>query len=387
MNEQADRREFEVTGRPRPASIVIVLPGLEAGGSEHVVKLIAHHWAASGLRVTILTLEPPGATPYYAFDRRVEFVRIGIPPRRASPFLSAWLVAGRVRRMRKAIEALAPDFVLSFLTRTNVLTLLATSGMTAPVIVSERNNPAVQPFGRVWSWLRNRLYPRAFGWIAMTEGAMRHFPERMRRRSWVIPNAVDLPAGWTNRRGGNILVAVGRLTHQKGFDLLLDAFAKIEASVPDWRLIVWGEGEDRWLLERKRSALGLDGRVEFPGVTAKPGLWVETADIFVLSSRYEGWGIVLLEAMATGLPVVSFNCEWGPAAMISHPDDGLLVPAGDVDALAETLKSVMEDADLRRRLGERAAASALRYSPENILAQWDAVLATVLAEKADGRRP
>lgn len=140
------------------------------------------------------------------------------------------------------------------------------------------------------------------------------------------------------------------------------------------------------MLERKRKSLGLEGRVEFPGVTSKPGLWVETADVFVLSSRYEGWGIVLLEAMAAGLPVVSFNCKWGPAAMITHRVDGLLVPAEDVDALAADLKSVMSDEDLCERLGKHAAESALRYAPENILAQWDAVAELVLADTASGKR-
>jgi glycosyltransferase involved in cell wall biosynthesis len=385
MTEQADRKEREIPDSARRASIMIVLPGLSAGGSEHVVKLIGNHWAEAGFKVMILTLEPPGTSPYYSFDHRIEFLRIGMPPRRASKIQSALLVAGRVRRMRQAMRSRRPDIVLSFLTRTNVMTLLAASGLSRPVIVSERNNPAVQPFGRAWGWLRDCLYPRAFGLVAMTEGAINHFPERMRRRSWVIPNAIDLPAAWTRRRGGNILVAVGRLTHQKGFDLLLDAFARIWADVPEWRLIIWGEGEDRPRLERQRAELGLEGKVEFPGLTAKPGLWVETADLFVLSSRYEGWGIVLLEAMAAGLPVVSFNCEWGPASMIMHPDDGLLVPPGDVDALAAALKTVMVDAGLRQRLGERAAVSALRYLPDVILAQWDAVLATALADRSRGR--
>lgn len=386
MNEQADHREFAVTDGARRPSILIVLPGLEAGGSEHVVKLVANHWVASGCRVTILTLEPPGAKPYYAFDPRLEFLRIGIPPRRASRLHSALMVAARVLRMRRAIRTLAPDVVLSFLTRTNVLTLMAVTGTGIPVVVSERNNPQAQPFGRIWGLLRQGLYPRAFGLVAMTAGAMRYFPERMRRRSWVIPNAVDLPAGWVDRRGANNLVAVGRLTHQKGFDLLLDAFALIEASVPDWRLVIWGEGEDRAGLEERRAALGLEDRVKFPGVTATPGQWIETADAFVLSSRYEGWGIVLLEAMAAGLPVVSFDCDFGPATMISHGQDGLLVPPENIDALAASLKAVTTDAGLRRRLGRQAAESARRYAPASILAQWDDVLSAALSASTDGRR-
>ena len=123
-----------------------------------------------------------------------------------------------------------------------------------------------------------------------------------------------------------------------------------------------------------------------PGVTERPGLWVEAADVFVLSSRYEGWGIVLLEAMAAGLPVVSFDCEWGPGTMVRHGIDGMLVPREDVDALASTLEIMLGDAALRNRMALNAAASAQRYLPERILADWDAMAASVLKQNHDGAR-
>ena len=235
--------------RERNARITIVLPGLGAGGTEHVVNLIANHWTRCGYKVTLVTLEPPDATPYYRFDPKVEITRIGLAPRRASKLEAGLLAIRRVRRLRAAIRQSRPDFVLSFLTRTNVLTLLAAAGMNVPVVVSERNNPALQPFGPVWKWLQSRLYPRAHGLVTMTQGALDYFPPKMRRRGWVIANAVDLPDQWRKRRGQNILVAVGRLTHQKGFDLLLKAFAKIAPNHPDWKLVIWGEGEDRKALE------------------------------------------------------------------------------------------------------------------------------------------
>src|SRR3546814_9181369 len=94
---------------------------------------------------------------------------------------------------------------------------------------------------------------------------------------------------------------------------------------PDWTLALWGEGPERETLERLVHRLGLEGRVHFPGLSERPGSWIESADVFVLSSRYEGWGIVLLEAMAAGLPVVSLDCPWGPAEMVEHRQNGLIV--------------------------------------------------------------
>ncbi|WP_026614503.1 glycosyltransferase family 4 protein [Ensifer aridi] len=377
MNESADSRTFG-TSKIAGARITIVVPALGAGGTEHVVNLLANHWNGLGCRVTIITLEPPDAQPYYNFDSKIAVVRLGVPPRRAPKMQSGFLVFQRFQRLRTAIQQSQPDLVLSFLTRTNVLTLLATIGLAVPVIVSERNNPALQPLGPFWKWLQRSLYPRAFGLVTMTQGALDHFPARIRRTGWVIANPVDLPSGWQKKRGGNILAAVGRLTRQKGFDLLLEAFSKVAESHPEWKLVIWGEGDERRSLEALRDALGLQERVEMPGLTQRPGLWIESADVFVLSSRYEGWGIVLLEAMAAGLPVVSYECDWGPRVMITHGSDGILVPREDVEALAKALERVMADRDLRERLGARAEASAQRYVPEQILGEWDVLVSCAL---------
>lgn len=364
------------------ARMTIVIPALGAGGTEHVVSLVANHWVRLGCTVTLITLESPDARPYYAFDPRISIDRLGLPSQRASQLRAGWLVIKRIHRLRSAIRRSRPDFVLSFLTRTNVLTLLATIGLPLPVIVSERNNPALQPFGPLWKWLQLCLYPRAFGLVTMTKGALDYFPSEVRHRGWVIANAVDLPIGWQNRRGNNILTAVGRLTRQKGFDLLLEAFAKIASKHPEWKLVIWGEGDDRKELEALRDALGLRDRVELPGVTERPGLWVETADVFVLSSRYEGWGIALLEAMAAGVPVVSFACEWGPTDMVKHGEDGILVSSGDVNALADALANVLGDGALRTRLAVNAEANAKKFSSEHILSQWDAVASSALQRSA-----
>jgi glycosyltransferase involved in cell wall biosynthesis len=168
---------------------------------------------------------------------------------------------------------------------------------------------------------------------------------------------------------------------QKGFDLLLKAFAKTRQDFPQWRLVIWGEGSDRAELEAERDRLGLQDCVEMPGITSRPGIWVETADAFVLSSRYEGWGIVLLEAMAAGIPVLSFDCQWGPREMVDDGRDGLLVENGSVDALAAGLIRLLGDEELRARLGKAAAASAARFTPQNVMRDWDQVIYAALASR------
>lgn len=360
--------------RTAELAICIILPGLGPGGTERVVNFLANRWAASGWRVTVLTLDPLESSSYYAYRPDVAILRVGLPPEPRALLPAVVSTLRRVAAIRRGLRATAPDMVISFLSRTNVVALMASRRLGIPVVVSERNNPDMQPIGAVWHRLRTALYPRAFGLVTMTRGARDFFPARLRARSWVIPNFAEPRTGPIGRRGGKLLVAVGRLVPQKGFDLLIEAFARIAADAPEWRLQIWGDGPDRAALEDQRDRLGLSDRIDLPGVSRSHGSWVEGADAFVLSSRYEGWGIVLLEAMAAGLPVVSFDCQWGPREMINDGVDGLIVPREDVAGLGEALARLMGDPGLRQRLGDAALLSAQRYAPETVGAAWDEVV-------------
>lgn len=370
--------------RARP-SVLFLLPGLTAGGSEHVVTFVANRLADKGFHVTIASCESPASKPYYPTDPKVEIAYLNVPIGQRGAVRGVADIVERSRRLRALLKMSRPDLVISFLTRTNVIAVLAAAGLGIPVIVSERNNPQRQHPGKVWAALRRLTYPRAYGLVTMTRGALATFPEAMRRRGWVIPNMADwqhFKPRFDNPRP--VLTAVGRLTGQKGFDLLLRAFATVSARNPEWRLRIWGEGPDRAELEGLARELGIADRVEMPGVTTRPGGWIESADAFVLSSRFEGWGLVLGEAMAAGLACVSFDCPFGPADMITHQVDGLLAADGDPQALAEALSLVMADPHLRLELGARAMESARRFEPETIGAMWETMIRDVLAETGAG---
>jgi glycosyltransferase involved in cell wall biosynthesis len=293
----------------------------------------------------------------------------------------------RALAIRRTVAAIAPELILSFLTRPNVLTLAATFDMQIPVIVSERSHPERQHPGPAWAWLRNRLYPRAARMVVMTEGARDCFPARIATMTTIIPNPVVLPPRWRNRRRGNQLVAVGRLEKVKGFDVLLRVFRDLAPRHPEWSLTIWGEGPEREALEKLRAEFGLLGRVHLPGVTNDPGLWVETADAFVLTSHYEGWPNALAEAMAAGLPVVSIDCPHGPSDMIRHRENGLLAAAGDSDSLQMALDEILSDAAIREALGLRAAISAGRFAPDQVMAQWEKLVADAILGRDSAPKP
>jgi glycosyltransferase involved in cell wall biosynthesis len=261
--------------------------------------------------------------------------------------------------------------VISFLAKINIVTVLATRGLDVGVIVSERNNPLRQVVNPVWRWLRHRLYSLADRLVTPSRGVLASLPAAVSARGHVIPNPVDLPEPSPRRADGRTLVAVGRLDEQKGFDLLLPAFARVAGKHPDWRLIIWGEGELRAPLEALRDRLGLTDRVQMPGVTDRPGQWVDDAALFVLSSRYESFGNVVTEAMAAGLPVIVTDCPWGPGEIVHHGVDGWLVPPEDVAALAEGLDLLMGDDALRAGLAEAALRSVRRFGRARVMALWD----------------
>jgi glycosyltransferase involved in cell wall biosynthesis len=360
--------------------VAFVLPGLRAGGSEHIVSLLCNHFSRTGWTVTLYAFEDPDQPPYYGHDAAVRIRRLGYPVGRLPLFQSLAAVCQRVRTLRRALSEAKPDLVISFLTRTNVVSVLAARPLGIPVIVSERNNPAAQRPGWVWSALRRYTYARAEGLVTMTQGAMDQFSKAMRRREWVIPNPTYAPIELdAERPSTRHVAAVGRLVPQKGFDMLLDAFAGVAGEIPEWSLVIWGEGPERAKLEVRRDALGLKEQVSLPGVTKEHGGWLRDADIFVLSSRFEGWGIVVGEAMAAGVPVISFDCRWGPGEMISDGVSGLLVPDGDVPALGRAIAQLCADPEQRRRLAEGARIASQRFAIDRILVEWERVAKEAIA--------
>jgi glycosyltransferase involved in cell wall biosynthesis len=170
------------------------------------------------------------------------------------------------------------------------------------------------------------------------------------------------------------ILAAGRLSAEKGFDLGIEAFAKVAGRHTGWSLQILGEGPERENLEKLVQDRGLQHRVDLPGWISDPSPMMRTADLFVLPSRYEGFPNALLEAMACGLPTISFRCESGPADIVRDGYDGLLVPPADVEALAAAMDRLMSDHDERRRLAERAVDVRRRFSEELFFKRWEAVL-------------
>ena len=354
--------------------------------------------------VTLLTLDDP-ATDRYGLDPRVN--RVGLALMSDSRSLGEALRNNwrRLRCLRRAVRDSRPNVVLSFCDKTNVLTLAACRPLSVPVVISEHTDPRHQPIGVIWAVLRRWHYPRAAESIALTDQAAERVQRWTGKRPAIIPPAVDPPAPHPPAatspaatspaatspaadggqppasRSRYQWLAVGRLSPEKAFDRAIEAYAKLAPSFPEWSLAIAGEGPQRDWLQQLIDRLGIAGRARLLGWVADVRPLLQSSNAFVLTSRYEGFPVSLLEAMAAGLPCVAVDCESGPAEVIRHRQNGWLVPQDNPEALIAAMQQIMTDAELRRRLGDEARRVVDDYS-------WDAMVAAheQVLQQAAGRR-
>jgi glycosyltransferase involved in cell wall biosynthesis len=362
--------------------LCIIAKELAHGGAERVVATLANYWAAKGWQITLITLASTDGD-FYKLSSSITRMALDMEKPIRNPYRRIITYIKKFLAIRRALKQANPDIAMAFMPVSNVICGLACLGTGIPAVGSEHSHPPNAPLGWHWKMMCRLVYPHLAAVSALTEESATWVRERIGgRRVVVMPNPIEWPLPRNkpelNPRntlapleGKRLLLGVGRLAEEKGFDRLLVTFAKLQSRHSDWRLAILGEGPLRGRLEKMRSDLGLDDRVVLPGVAGNIGEWYEYADAYVLTSLFEGFGNSLAESLAYGVPAVAVDCETGPRAILRNGIDGLLIPQDQPDALLAALDKLMSDEALRKKFSENAVQVLDRFAVTKIAGKWE----------------
>ncbi len=349
--------------------ILFVISSLSSGGAERVMSILANEFAKSN-EVTIVTLSK--SESFYNLDRSIKHIKLDLLKSSNNILETIINSLNRLRVLVKVFKRENPDVVISFMTHTNILATIAAKISNKKIIISERI--AYDYYGsKILNTFRKFIYPLSDAFITQTQADLKNYI--FLKNSYVIYNPIEIKNFDTNIKKENIVLGVGRLDKQKGFDLLIRAFCKIKDS--NWKLVIAGEGDERDRLERLIKELKATN-IELIGRTKEIFKWYKKASIFALSSNKEGFPNVLIEAMTFGCAVVSFDCPYGPGEIIQNGVNGLLIENQNEESLKEAIELLIKDKELREKLSLEAIKAKERYSIEKIANEWHRVIEGVV---------
>ncbi|GII75201.1 hypothetical protein Sru01_01830 [Sphaerisporangium rufum] len=376
------------------------------GGTIRTVISQANHMADAGHEVEIVSVVRRRKNPQFAIDPRVRVITLADQRAGVSPDSTVRRVWRRVRGkivprgefaagyFTERVEKAVIDYVTGLdggvlVTTRPALNLISARRAPDHVVRVGQEHMNLATYKKGVREAIGRYYGGLDAVAVLTETDRADFRRAVPGlRVERIPNAVHRIDRARSALTAPVMVAAGRLFTQKGFDLLIPAFAEVVKAHPDWRLRIFGSGPKKDMLQAMIDERGLGGAVTLMGRTEHLDRELAAASAYVLSSRFEGLPMVMIEAMAHGLPIVAFDCPTGPRDVLTHGEDGLLVPPGDIAALAAGMRRVVEEPELRRRLGGAAARTVRAYAPAVVMPTWEALFTELtLGRRRSADRP
>jgi len=360
--------------------IGFLINDLNAGGAERATVSLSNSFTEKGNEVDIITFE--NCESFYPLNENINLSCAGFDE--IEHTTSVKRLIGTLKRMfqlRKLVRSKKLDVLIGMSFSMTWYAVFATVFTHTKAIGTERNNPYKYYATKLYTILRKIFYHLCDGYVFQTEKSSKFFTEELKNRDIIIPNAIfneqiyKLEPPETREK---VISAVGRLTEQKRFDVLIDAFAKIADRFPDYNLVIFGEGELRSELEAQCKRLGLEKRIYLPGTNPQAVKLVNRTSAFVLSSDMEGMPNALMEAIAMGVPCVSTRCEMGPEELISNGENGILVDMGDSKQIAAALFKIIIDPEFAEKLSENGRKMIKTHSIETISNKWLDFLETIV---------
>lgn len=364
--------------------VSFIAANLNSGGAERVMSLLANQFIENGYEVEFVFLKED--IRFYPLPHNV---KIKVVEKECG---SDSLIK-KLLWMRKYFKQNKPDVIFAFRIAVYCATLLSLLGVKVPVIASERNDPRFNSLP--WKVIQAVLLPLAKHLVVQTQQIKNYFPQFIQKKTTVIINPVrddvfknpciDSRVQSSNAASSvesskqNRIISVARLDSQKNQQMMIRAFAKIAEEYSDWQLVIFGEGPLRATLELLISSLKLQGRVLLPGRTEQVIDELHKSKIFCFSSDFEGLSNSMIEALCVGLPIVTTNVS-GTEDILVDGENGFIVPVNDEDAMAHSLRVLMADEQMMKKMGEQNRQKAHLFSIENIYAQWEKLIQSVVKD-------
>lgn len=345
--------------------ISLVIPTLFAGGAERVLSILANQWASDGHEVDVILLAQ--GPSFYTLSPDVTLTELGFVAnssgwRRIKSLLTTSL------RLRQLISERQPDFVLSFMNKYNVFVLMSLVFLKPPVFVSERDSPDEQ-LPLLTTIARKLIYPLATGVICQTEPSRQFVQQHLGCQNVIaLPNPISKVCSKKYQNRKPIILSVGRLVPKKGHQFLIEAFSLLEDE--SWSLIILGGGPLKDDLTAHIRQKNLAHRITIEPPTKDVSAYYNSASIFAFPSLMEGFPNALAEAMAHGLPCVSFDCSTGPSDLITDSENGFLVPVGDVNLMSSRLHELIKNPSLRESISLKSKVVSAKLSSETICSAY-----------------
>lgn len=360
-------------GLNKNSKILMLVPSMGSGGAERVMATLANELSERGYDIVIMTLT--SGISFYSLKSQVKLIGAGFSINRKNMFTKAWgmLLNGikAVFFIKKFVKSWEPDLILSFLTHTNILALILNLlNPRIPLIISERAEPRERSFHL--KLVTKYFYQTANYLVCQSEVVTDFFTRRAQKKIRIIPNPINIDSVILEepKKRRKAIIGIGRLFPQKNFSLLINSFNDIKNVFPEHVLEIYGEGYLRDELQNQINNLGLQNRVFLMGRKKNVMKYVYDAQLFVMSSNFEGFPNALIESMASGLPVISTDFSSGIAREIIRDENGLVVPVGNQKEMSSAIRTILSDNSKRKNMGLNNRKIINTLSTNKVVDMW-----------------
>ena len=332
---------------------------------------LANYWANNGKTVYLITFDPIHSSNTYKLDDKIVHKEISFSKSGFS-IIRKFNLIRRVLVLRKELKLIKPNVILSFMTPTNVISIIASLRLKIRCIISERVNPAYYSYGTIINILRKIFYRYSDTVVIQTKSIEKWIVENTGSKTYLIPNFILNQEKLPNESKKDIVLAIGRLDMQKGFDVLIKSFSIVVQKFPNWKLEILGDGNERSNLQNLISHYKLDLNVKLLGFQKDVLPYFYSSSIYVHPSRFEGFPNSLLEAMSFGLP--SISTKNSADSIIQNEINGLLIDSENIEMLAFSIIKLIQDNNLRKNISMNSLGVNQDFGFNKIILQWERLL-------------